>query len=263
MKNKIAMIMGVLALSVFTACGTASDIDYDEDYDIDEAEDEDEYVPFSDFDDVYSDIEDEPHSDPVSWVCSEEELDQLLGYWEGENLFVLMYTFYPEGKYSFSSDGGATEDGTYEFNGTDILLTSDDGYQYNFTFSDGHIYDSNDTEYTRKLYLSDIDAEYYEESDDPLSEVAGYWEGDHTPPNDWFIFTSDGEFYCSRDDYGMEWGTYTYDGIYVELTFVPSGETDSLMMFDTNYLLYDPCEGLIRTNRDDTVDQWIIDEVGR
>ena len=59
MKNKIAIIMGVLALSVFTACGTASDIDYDEDYDIDEAEDEDEYVPFSDFDDVYSDIEDE------------------------------------------------------------------------------------------------------------------------------------------------------------------------------------------------------------
>ncbi|MCR4792239.1 MAG: hypothetical protein K5871_05785 [Lachnospiraceae bacterium] len=238
MKKKIAMLMGVLALSVFAACGNTADvdIDYDEDYDIDWEEDYDE---------------------------SDDALDELLGYWEGENVFVLMYTFYPEGNYSFSSDGGLTEDGTYELSGTDLLLTAEDGSEYSFTFSDGRLYDSDDTEYFKKLELGDIDVAYYEESDDPLADVAGYWEGDHTPPNDWFIFTSEGEFYCSRDDYGMEWGTYTYDGNNVYLTFADSGETETYMMFDYNYLLYEPCEGLNRTNRDDTVDQWILDEVGR
>ena len=253
MKKRIAMLMGVLALSVFTACGSSADIDiddveFDEDYDIDWEDDSD---------------------DPGYAEASLDEVDELAGVWRGENVFVLEFTFYPDGTYHYSSDGGMSDDGTYEFDGSELDLTgSEDNYHWHFEYSRGLLTDDDGTEFMKILELSQLeDAESSDDDDDDddydlQSDIIGYWQGYNTPPNDWFIFTSNWDFYCNRDNGYIEWGTYTYDGAYVYLTFVPSGETDSFLLFDTDYLLYDPCDGLYRTDTDDTVDQWILDEVG-
>ena len=254
MKKRIAILMGVLALSVFSACGSSADIDiddveYDEDYDIDRDGD----WEGSDSDSGYTE-------------ASPDEVDELLGVWRGENVFVLEYTFYPDGRYHFSSDGGRTEDGTYEFDGSDLLLVSDeDGYQLNFEYSRGLLTLDDGTEFMKILELSELeDTASYDDDDeeyDYMSDIKGYWQGANTPPNDWFIFTSNWDFYCNRDNGCIEWGTYTYDGCYVNLTYIPSGETESIFMFDTDYLAYEDCDGLYRTDTDDTVEQWILDAV--
>ncbi|MBO7530427.1 MAG: hypothetical protein J6T50_01345 [Lachnospiraceae bacterium] len=253
MKKRIAMLMGVLALSVFTACGSSADIDiddveFDEDYDIDWEDDSD---------------------DPGYAEASLDEVDELVGVWRGENVFVLEFTFYPDGTYHYSSDGGMSDDGTYEFDGSELDLTgSEDNYHWHFEYSRGLLTDDDGTEFMKILELSQLeDAESSDDYDDDddydlQSDIIGYWQGNNTPPNDWFIFTSNWDFYCNRDNGYIEWGTYTFDGAYVDLTFVPSGETDSFLLFDTDYLLYDPCDGLFRTTTDDYVDQWILDEVG-
>ena len=254
MKKRIAILMGILALSVFSACGSSADIDiddveYDEDYDID-------------WDGDWEGAE----SDPDYTEASLDEVDELLGCWEGEYVFLLTFTFYPDGTYHFTSDGGMYEEGTYEFDGSNLLLVSDeDGYQRSFEYSRGVLTNEDGTVFEKKFELSELEDADEDDDDDDYdlqSDITGYWQGNNTPPNDWFIFTSNWEFYCNRDNGYIEWGTYTYDGSYVNLTFVPSGETDSFLMFDTDYLLYDPCDGLYRTDTDDTVDQWILDEVG-
>ena len=260
MKKKIAMLMGVLALSVFTACGSSADVDiddveYDEDYDTDR-----------DGDWEGSD------SDPDYTEASLDEVDELLGVWRGENVFVLEFTFYPDGTYHYSSDGGMSEEGTYEFDGSNLILNGpEDHYHWEFEYSRGLLTDNDGTEFMKVLELSELEASLSSDDDndddddddyDLQSDIIGYWQGNNTPPNDWFIFTSNWDFYCNRDNGYIEWGTYTFDGAYVYLTFVPSGETDSFLLFDTDYLLYDPCDGLYRTDTDDTVDQWILDEVG-
>ncbi|MBO6008427.1 MAG: hypothetical protein J6P78_07705, partial [Lachnospiraceae bacterium] len=152
-----------------------------------------------------------------------------------------------------------------------ILNGPEDHYHWEFEYSRGLLTDNDGTEFMKVLELSELEASLSSDDDkdddddddyDLQSDIIGYWQGNNTPPDDWFIFTSNWDFYCNRDNGYIEWGTYTFDGAYVDLTFVPSGETDSFLLFDTDYLLYDPCDGLFRTTTDDYVDQWILDEVG-
>ena len=243
--------MGVLALSVFTACGDVADVDVD-DIEIDEDIDED-------FDE---EPVDDDHSDPVY----NDETDGLLGYWEGESVFLLMFTFYPDGTYYYSTDGGMYGDGTYTLDGTDLLLVaSEDGYMRRFTYSDGELTDEDGTEYVKKHELSELEDNENDDDDDnfdgdDISDILGYWEGVTTPPNDWFIFTSDEVFYCNRDNGYLERGNYEYYGYTVYLTYYPSGENDSFFLIDEDQLSYVPCDGLQRLSKDDSVDQWILDE---
>ena len=131
MKKRLAILIGALALSVFTACGTAAPADLDDD---------DYYYDDEDWDEDWDDDEAEG-----------DELNAVTGDWQGENVFVLMYTFKPDGTYHFSADGGATDDGSYEFDGTDLLLVSDDDedYRRHFEYRDGILVGEDGTEYEK------------------------------------------------------------------------------------------------------------------
>ena len=257
MKKRIALLMGVLALSIFTACGDAADVDVD-DIEIDEEWDEDRDEE-TDKDEDH-DEDDDAHSDPVY----DDETGGLLGYWEGESVFLLMFTFYPDGTYYYSTDGGMYGDGSYTLDGTDLLLVAaEDGYMRRFTYSDGELTDEDGTEYVKKHELSELSEDETDDEGfdgDDLSDILGYWEGVTMPPNDWFLFTSDEVFYCNRDNGYLERGNYEYYGYTVYLTYYPSGENDSFFLIDEDLLSYTPCDGLQRLSKDDGVDQWILDE---
>ena len=260
MKRALLILIGALSLSAFAACGLLEDDVPDtaqtQINDRDEDDDEDD--------------EDDSHSDPVSFEASDEEMDELLGTWRFEGVFIHTYTFYAEGTFYHAADGGFSEEGTYQFNGVDLLVKSDDtGEERYFEYKDGFLVDDEGDEYEK---VADSYGNYFDEDDDwdeddddyefdDPDDIVGYWEGINMPPNDWFIFTSSGEFYCYRDNDDIEWGTYEYTDSNVVVTYIPTGETDSFFLFDANYLIYDPCNGLQRISTDDSVDDWILEAV--
>ena len=124
----------------------------------------------------------------------------------------------------------------------------------------------------------DRDEDYEEDDDDshdgpttyPLSEYGtdtdamdyfiGYWEGNSTPPNVWYIFTDEGDVYCNRDNGYLEKGTYVvHDAGYAYITY-ENGYSEELFSIDYDVIGYDVTDGLSRVTEDDTVDQWILDE---
>lgn len=102
--------------------------------------------------------------------------------------------------------------------------------------------------------------EEYGTNPDDLDYFIGKWEGNMTPPVIWYIFTADGHFYCNRDKGYLEKGTYVVHPAGDAWLTYDSGENEDLFNFDTDYISYADTDGLSRTTKDDTVDQWILDE---
>ena len=117
MKKFFAVFITGLSLCAFAACGSSSDADpY-----IDDTSYEDESV--TDYSEDSGEDPDETHSGPVSFVHSDEELAELVGTWNFTGLMNYYLTFYPDGSYHYYVDYiNYVEDGTYQFNGVDILL---------------------------------------------------------------------------------------------------------------------------------------------
>ncbi len=92
-----------------------------------------------------------------------------------------------------------------------------------------------------------------------MAYFVGCWEGHETPPEVWYIFTSEGKFYCNRDKGYLEKGTYLVHSYGLALLYYDDGSQEELFNFDSDCITYTATDGLYRTKTDDTVDQWIID----
>ena len=69
MKRALLILIGALSLSAFAACGLLED-------DVPDTA----QTQINDRDEDDEDDEDDPHSDPVSFEASDEEMDELLGW---------------------------------------------------------------------------------------------------------------------------------------------------------------------------------------
>ena len=192
--------------------------------------------------------------------------DLVEGSWVAQTqMATIGYDFYDDATYFFWSDGGRQETGTYSFDGKEVWATSEDD-------------ELTILSYTGDSLVTEDGAVFYRESDDDdlesgpaseggygtsgraMNEFIGYWEGRENPPTIWYLFTHDAVFYCNRDKGYLEKGTFVVnDAGYAQLTY-DSGETEELMNFDTDYILYDSVDGLSRLSTDDTVEQWILDQ---
>ena len=170
------------------------------------------------------------------------------------------------------------QDIAYDVNIDDLIEDEDFDEEYDSEIQGG-LEDNADATYEESQgvpddveFVPDQDYEGYEEVEPPypleefgtdpedMQWFVGYWEGAMTPPVVWYLFTSDGQFYCNRDKGYLEKGTYiAHAAGHAWLTY-DSGENEDLFNFDPDYITYPDTDGLYRTKTDDTVEQWILDE---
>ncbi len=261
MKKRITLVAGLLTALVFVGCGGGGNADYpDEPYDIEIDDVVDDIVDdisndVSDVSDDVSDVSDDLQnavSEPVSYVYSEEEMEMLKGEWTavGEQ-YTFFLTFYDDCTFRYEADMGMELEGTFQFNGTDIWLTFDDGAEAYFTLNDGVITNEDGLPYYK---MENQGGAGYD------NIIFGYWDGVNTPPNVWFIFTDNFEFYCNRDKDYLEQGSYVLENGGVLLTYFGTGETEFLLFTGEQDLDYPDTNGLRRTNLDYTVPDWVLEQ---
>ena len=94
-----------------------------------------------------------------------------------------------------------------------------------------------------------------------LDDFIGYWTGDVTPPMVWYLFTHNGNFYTAIDADTPRRGTFlVHDSGLIWLTY-EDGEQEELFLLNDNFLAYEATEGLNRITEDDSVPNWVVEEI--
>ena len=245
MKKKIGVLACVLALTLILGCGDSEPY-YPDDNVYTAIQESDSNVAMADgFSNNTTDSVSEPVSDPVSDPADDYvDPTPILARWEGEDIFIVWYTFNDDGTYEQASDGGAEYFGTYTFDGTNLVLTSSDEYVTNLTFDGINLVDERGTVYVNMDELGEL--------------INGYWEGINTPPNDWFFFEPDGSFCCYRDNDVVEGGFYTLSNIGLSLTFNGSDEYLFLSVLEDRTLEFEDTNGLQKVFSMDMLPEWVV-----
>ena len=94
-----------------------------------------------------------------------------------------------------------------------------------------------------------------------LDDFIGYWTGAVNPPGVWYLFTRHGNFYTACDTDTPRRGTFlVHDMGLIWLTY-EDGEQEELFLLNDNFLAYEATEGLNRINEDDSVPNWVVEEI--
>ena len=156
--------------------------------------------------------------------------------------------------FGLTACGDAADDIPVVPDDDDIVTEEDYGDDYDDSeIVDDEDYESNDGPTTFPI-------EEYSTDSPAMDYFIGYWEGNSTPPNVWYMFTGDGTVYCNRDNGYLERGTYVvHDAGFAYITY-DNGFEEELFSMDSDRIGYEVTDGLSRLSRNDTVEQWILDE---
>ncbi len=240
MKKKIGILISVLALALTMGCGD-EEPNYPSDNTSISTEADDSNLAMAS---GFGNNAGSQAGDPASASEDYSNNYALLATWEGEDIFVVWYTFKEDGTYEQASDGGAQYFGTYTFDGTNVVLTSSEDYVTKLTFDGINLVDERGTVYVNMDELGEL--------------INGYWEGINTPPNDWFFFEPDGSFCCYRDNDVVEGGYYTLSNTGLFLTFNGSDEYLFLSVLEDRTLEFEDTNGLRKEFSMDMLPEWVV-----